>query len=192
MANATYMKLERIPYTLETKRLVLRTYDPRDPAEAPRMYEAIDKNRDHLMRHMSWAKTHDSVEVTRAWIRETRGKFEAMTDFPFGIFTRDDGRFVGGCGLHVRGEPVPCALEIGYWLCENETNKGYAREAAEALTRVALDLARTDRVIIRAAVDNTRSRRVPEALGYTFEGIARKSLRTNDIPTDAAIYAMTS
>jgi len=192
MANTTYMKLEQLPYTIETQRLHLRSYDPRNDQHTVDLWNAIDGNRDHLMRFMTWAKNHTNIDITRAWIREARSKFEAMTDFSYGIWTKDDGRMVGGCGLHVRGEPMPNGLEIGYWLCEREQRKGFAREATIFLTRVAFEIAKADRVVIRADVDNRESRRVPEAIGFTFEGIARKSLRAGDIARDAAIYAMTS
>ena len=191
MANTTYMKLELVPYEIEAARLVLRSWDPRLPGEAQRLFAAIDESREHLERWVGWHQKHAAVDDTRAWIRESRAKFESMSDFFYGLFARDDGRLVGGAGLHVRGEPVPFGFEIGYWLRASETGLGYAREATAALTRVAFDIAACDRVVIRADVDNRASRRVPEALHYPFEGVARASLRIHTAPTDAAMYAMT-
>jgi len=52
-----------------------------------------------------------------------------------------------------------------------------------------METAEADRVVIRAQPDNLPSRRIPEALGYTFEGIARKSLRMDDEARDAAVYS---
>lgn len=184
------MKPERVPWVIETERLVLRTYDPRED-DGVRLFDVIDRNRVHLSKFMSWSKNHTSVDVTRTWVRESYAKFAAMTDFAYGIYA-DGDRLVGGCGLHVRGQPSVFGFEIGYWLVEDAQRSGYAREAAKALTRVAIETAEADRVVIRAQPDNLPSRRIPEALGYTFEGIARKSLRQDDEARDAAMYSFVS
>jgi ribosomal-protein-serine acetyltransferase len=185
-----FMALDRIPYVLETERLVLRSYDPRDEAQASLLFDAIEENRAHLVEYMSWPDAHQKVEDTRAWIRAVRGKFENMTDFAFGMYAREDGRFVGGAGMHVRGEPAPVAIELGYWLRSSEIGKGYAREATRTLAKMAIERARAERVVIRAQVDNARSRRIPELLGFQLEGIARRGIRIREKGLDLAIYSL--
>jgi RimJ/RimL family protein N-acetyltransferase len=190
MANTTYMTLERIPYEIDAEGVTLRAYDPRDPREAERLFEAIDSSRSHLEQFLIWVSSHRVVADSARWIRESRASFEAMTNFDFGVFAKDDGRLLGGAALHVRGQPEVVCLEIGYWTRASEQNKGVAREAARALTRVAFDLAACDRVVIRADSANAASRRIPERLGYRLEGIARNGLRLGGLPRDAAIYAL--
>ncbi len=89
----------------------------------------------------------------------------------------------------MRGQPEPFGFEIGYWTRVGDTRRGHARAAAALLTRVALEVAEADRVVIRCEVSNAPSRAIPERLGYQFEGIARAGLRTSDGPRDVAIYA---
>ncbi len=184
------MTLDRIPYRLESDLIALVSYDPRDPTHARELFEAIDESRDHLGRFMGWAAQHETVDDTRGWIRTMRGKFELMTDFAFGIFRRSDGRLVGGAGLHARGEPTVVAVEIGYWVRTSETQKGYAREAARLLTNAAFELGHAERVVIRAQIENRYSRRIPEALGYVEEGVARRSIRLAGTGRDAVVYSM--
>ena len=183
------MALNRVPYVLESERLTLRSYDPRDPDEARALFEAIDESRGHLTTFMSWPDKHEKLEDTIAWVRASRARFEAMTDFLFGVYRRSDDRLVGGVGLHVRGEPTPVAIEIGYWLRASETRQGYAREATRALTQLLLDRVGAERIVIRAQVDNAPSRRVPESLGFHLEGIARRSIRIRDEGRDLAMYS---
>ena len=48
-----------------------------------------------------------------------------------------------------------------------------------------------NRVVIRASVDNVRSRVIPHRLGFTLEGIERQSeLLYDDTFQDMAIYSM--
>ena len=46
------------------------------------------------------------------------------------------------------------------------------------------------RVVIRCAVENHRSRAIPERLGFTLEGIERESQWLYDHFVDLAIYAL--
>jgi RimJ/RimL family protein N-acetyltransferase len=186
----SFMALGRIPYVLETERLVLRAYDPRDHTQAATLFAAIDESRAHLVPYMSWPDHHRRLEDTAAWMRTSRARFESMTDFAYGVYARDDGRFVGGAGMHVRGEPLPVAIEIGYWLRTSETGRGYAREMTRGLARLLLEHVGAERIVIRAEVDNARSRRVPEALGFVFEGIARRGIRIREKGRDLAIYSL--
>jgi ribosomal-protein-serine acetyltransferase len=189
MASSSYMTLERIPYRLEEGPVVLASYDPREPLDAQRLHDAIDESREHLSRFAVWPQNHRCLADTVAWIRAARARFEAMTDFNYGLYARDDGRMVGGAGLHVRGEPQPIWLEIGYWTRSSELRRGWATTAARALTRAALELAQTQRVVIRADTENGASRATPEKLGFHFEGVARRGLRAHDEARDAAIYS---
>jgi ribosomal-protein-serine acetyltransferase len=45
-------------------------------------------------------------------------------------------------------------------------------------------------VVIEAVVDNTRSRAIPERLGFTQEGILREAKRIRGRFEDAALYSM--
>jgi RimJ/RimL family protein N-acetyltransferase len=186
----SFMALDRIPYTLECERLVLRSYDPRDPDVARTLFDAIEESRAHLVPYMSWPDKHRQLEDTVAWVRSARARFESMTDFAYGIHRRDDDRLVGGAGMHVRGEPEPVAMEMGYWLRPSETGKGYAREVTRALARLLVKEVGAERLVIRAEVDNARSRRVPESLGFVLEGIARRGIRIRAQGRDLAIYSL--
>lgn len=153
---------ERPPARLVTARLVVRAWQPED---APLMREAIDASLAHLRPWMPWA-VHEplALEATIALLERFRDDFAAGRDFPYGIFTRDEREVLGGTGLHPRIGPD--AIEIGYWLRETATRRGYATEAVEALTRVALEDLGLSRVEIRCDPRNSASAAVPRRLGY--------------------------
>ncbi|WP_437288793.1 GNAT family N-acetyltransferase [Sorangium sp. So ce406] len=155
---------ERPPAQLLTARLVLRAWQPED---ASLMREAIDESLAHLRPWMPWAVNEPlALEATIALLERFRDDFAAGRDFHYGIFTRDEREVLGGTGLHPRIGPD--AIEIGYWLRETATRRGYATEAAEALTRVAFEDLGLSRVEIRCDPRNSASAAVPRRLGYRY------------------------
>jgi RimJ/RimL family protein N-acetyltransferase len=160
------------PYRIETPRLVLRCWDPRD---APLLKDALDSSLDHLRPWMPWARYEpEPLEAKVDLLRRFRGWFDLGQDFVYGIFSRDESEVVGGTGLHTRvGDD---AFEIGYWIRASRTREGLATEAAAALTRVAFDICEVDRVEIRVDPANDRSLAVPQKLGFAEEATLRRRL----------------
>jgi RimJ/RimL family protein N-acetyltransferase len=85
-------------------------------------------------------------------------------EWTMAIVRSADDTLIGGAGLHPRIGPD--ALEIGYWIAEPHTRRGYATEAAAALTAAAFALPHIAHVEIRCDPRNVASARVPAKLGY--------------------------
>lgn len=161
-------------YRIETTRLVLRCWNPED---APLLKATIDRNIEHLKPFMPWALYEPTDLAAKVdLLRFFRSQFDTSKDFVYGIFNQDETEVLGGCGLHRRAGPE--CLEIGYWLDKEHEGKGYAREAASALTKAAFGVDGIDRVEIHHDPANERSGRVPEALGYHFESLRRRDNTT--------------
>ncbi|HUZ38459.1 MAG TPA: GNAT family N-acetyltransferase [Streptosporangiaceae bacterium] len=80
-----------------------------------------------------------------------------------------DGALAGAIGLHRRvGDG---GIEIGYWIAERYTRRGFATAAAEAITSVALALSGVKRVEIHCDEANTASAAIPRKLGYRLDRI---------------------
>lgn len=83
----------KMPYRVETTRLVLRCWEPRDAAL---LKEAIDANLDHLRPWMSWAMEEpQSVEAKAERLRVFRGEFDLDKSYVFGILPRDERLVLG-------------------------------------------------------------------------------------------------
>lgn len=161
-------------YRVHTPRLVLRCWEPRD---APLLKEAIDASLEHLRAWMPWAEEEpQDLQEKIALMRRFRGRFDLGQDFVYGIFNRDESGVVGGTGLHTRvGEE---AFEIGYWIHVAYINRGFATEAAGALTRVAFEISDARRVEIHCDPENERSAAVARKLGFVHEATLRRRART--------------
>ncbi len=175
-------------YRIETERLVLRCWDPKD---ASMIDEAVKMSLAHLKPWMPWAHEEpkelaDRIELLRGF----RGKFDLGEMFIFGIFNPEETEVWGGTGLHTRGgEHV---YEIGYWIRVDQVRKGFATEISAALTRVAFEHYDVRRVEIRCDPENVASAAVPKKLGYQNEGVLRHRDEFLGTPRDTQVWGMTA
>lgn len=173
-------------YRIVTPQLVIRCYNPSD---APLLAASITESLEHLLPWMPWAANEpEALEVKIERLRQFRAKFDLGQDFIYGIFNPQETRLIGGTGLHTRiGDG---ALEIGYWINQNYINHGYATETSAALTKVAFEIQKVERVEIHCAVENIRSAAVPRKLGYTQEARLRKRSFANGQLSDSLIWSL--
>lgn len=157
-------------YRINTRRMVLRCYNPEDAAL---LKASAEESKAHLLTYMPWAAEYPRpVEEVSEMLRGFRSRFDAGQDFIYGVFNPDETRVLGGTGLHTRlGKD---ALEIGYWIHKDYTGQGLATELSAALTKVAFEIAQVQRVEIHCAVENAASAAVPRKLGYTLDGTLRR------------------
>jgi len=163
-------------YRISTPRLVIRCWEP---ADAPRLKEAVDANIEYLKPWLYWAYQEPTTLQQRIdWLRRARGRFDMGSDFGYGIFDAREQRVLGGTGLHTRlGET---AREIGYWIHKDFANQGLATEAAGSLTRVAFEVDGVHRVEIHCDPANHASAAVPRKLGFRLEATLGERLQKPD------------
>ncbi|WP_084495090.1 GNAT family N-acetyltransferase [Nocardia shimofusensis] len=160
------------PQRIDLGDLLLRRWQPDDLL--PR-FEAIVASFDHLHPWMDWLAEPMTLERQRDF-----GKAVA-TSWPspdgschYGIFDAE-GTVLGAIGLHDRVGPR--ALEIGYWCHVAHTGRGVITRAADALTRIALELPGIDHVEIHCDEANIRSAAVPRRLGYRLDRVEPREVR---------------
>jgi len=93
----------------------------------------------------------------------------------YAITLADSGHFVGCCGIN-NGHPEP-GLALGYWIGEPHWGRGYATEAAHALTDLAFRATNTDRLHASCRVTNAASRRVIHKCGFQYAGMGMMDSR---------------
>jgi RimJ/RimL family protein N-acetyltransferase len=174
-------------YRIETRRLVLRCWQPVD---APLLAAAIDASLEHLRAWMPWANDEPTTLDDKVrLLRRFRGAFDLEQDFPYALLDRQETAVLGGAGLHTRAGEA--AREIGYWIHQAHIGQGLATEAAGALTKVAFAVDHVARVEIHCDPANVRSQAVPRKLGFTQEATLRHRARTPDgRPRDTMIWTL--
>lgn len=179
-------ELVHVPREIRTDRLVIRPWTP-DDAEA--VFTAIDASRETLAPWLPWVDSHLTLEQQHVNIVRFQGTWLTREDLPLGVLDHD-GAVLGGSGLH-RMDWKLRSFEIGYWLASSAVGRGVMSECVAAVTRMAFDALDAQRVEIRMDSRNTRSRSIPERLGFRHEGTLRASaLAVDGSVRDTDIFAL--
>ena len=143
----------------------------------PLMLEAIRESQDELGVYLPWVSyaltEAESIENTHQAINNFEN-FEG--ELRYSIIEKSTGRFLGAIRLIIRDKSIPF-FEIGDWMRSSSVGNGFISEAVKAIEAYAFNELNANRVEIKAAEQNLKSRMVAERGGYTFEGILRNDRR---------------
>jgi len=172
-----------LPRRVDGRRLFLEATNI-DHAES--IWKAKESSLDDLRPWMDWADgDRDSVTV---YAQRCQQRWSAGLEWNFTILEGPDE--VVGCTSIVNYDARYRKAEVGYWIRSDKTGHGYATEAVSALLAFGFEALGLHRAELRCGVDNARSIRVAEKLGFEREGLMRQVLRTSSKWYDAYLYAM--
>ncbi|WP_286884708.1 GNAT family N-acetyltransferase [Aneurinibacillus sp. UBA3580] len=155
--------------------------------DAPSLYALIHANRGHLRRFLGWIDATEGTADIEMFIAGSRQRRMIQNGTDYGLWYK--GRIVGVVGLHYMDWINHCT-SIGYWIIENMQGKGIMTAAVSRLIRYVFDELGLNRVEIRCAVENEKSRAIPERLGFTREGQIRQGEWLYDHYVDHIVYGL--
>lgn len=160
---------------------VLRRYQSDD---APALAVAVSESLEHLRPWMPWialepTTLNEREKLIAQWDRD----WIAGTQYSFGMFC--EARVVGGAGLMAR--IAKGGFEIGYWVHPKFARRGFATDAAEALTTLAFSLPGTTHVEIHHDRENPISGRIPKRLG--FEMVGERAVEAS-APSESGVHCI--
>lgn len=154
-----------------TPRLVLKPLEEKDGAA---LAQATDETWHDLSQWMRWATDRarfTDIAHVGAYARNCHEKFIQNTDFIFACFDKDTQDFI----LTSRLAPVDAEKDIyefcGYWCRKKYQGNGYVTEAVNAISRYAFDHLGAQKIIIKHAAGNDKTRAVMDRLGFVEETI---------------------
>lgn len=162
----------------------LRLLDHRHVEE---LFALADHNRAHLEPWMTWIRGTTGVEHICEFIQGALKQFAENRGFHTGIWYR--GQLAGAVGMlpiHWSNRSV----ELGYWLGAEYQGKGLVTMTCRALIEHAFRDLQLNRVEIRLASGNLRSKAVTERLGFTHEGTFRQAELLNDRLVDIERFSL--
>jgi [ribosomal protein S5]-alanine N-acetyltransferase len=169
---------------LETERLVLRKMRL-DDAEAM-FAHASDPE---VTRYVLW-DTDRSIEDSESFLRSATEGYERGDFGGWGIVLKDDGAFVGTCGVDAGYAPEHARAELGYVLSREHWGKGLMPEAVRAVIAFGFEKLSLNRVEARCIAENTASARVMEKAGMTYEGTLREREFIKGAYRDIKLYSI--
>lgn len=165
----------------ETEVRLLRSQD------AGALYDLTIRNRDSLAPWMAWVDGVIDASDTYAFLRSAEKEAHEHTSFKAGIWQRDT--LIGCIDLH-EIDWANGVARVGYWLDKDRCGHGIMTGAVRLLAEYAFEALDLHRIEIHVATQNHRSRRIPERLGFTLEGVLRQVQRVRGSYYDHAVYAL--
>ena len=175
--------MEKLRFSLD-RHLELRVLDTEDTGT---LFALTNRNREYLRQWLPWLDGTMSASDTRRFIQRSIEQAENDSSFQFGIYC--EGILAGMIGYH-SVDWQHRHLKIGYWLGQPFEGRGIVTKATGFLLDYAFDNLRMNRVAIHCAVENWKSRALPERLGFAREGLLRQAQWLYDRYVDEVVYAM--
>lgn len=170
-------------YTL-TDRARMR---PLELDDAEPLYALAIANRDRLRPWFPWMTDTMQVTDTRAFVELSVARPAKNDGGEYALLVND--QLAGILGYHsINWTHRRTAL--GYWLDHRHEGHGLITRGVRCLLDQAFHDWKLHRIEITADVTNTRSRAVPQRLGFTFEGIRKDYMLRHGHFHDEAVYVM--
>jgi len=117
-----------------------------------------------------------------------RARQEPRTEFYLAVAKQsDESRVIGFVRIGLSGVQ---AGKLGYAIAATDWGRGYATDAARALTSYAFAELELHRVSAAIGPDNASSIALVEKLGFTREGVLRDHVYTNGAWRDSVLYSV--
>ena len=160
---------------------------PLTVGDARRLFALVDADRTRLARWLPWVEDTRTERDSVRFIANAADERRRRRSLVLGLGVR--GETVGTIGLHYI-EWFDCSAEIGYWISASAEGRGYVTRAARALLGFSFGAAGLNRIVLRCAVGNERSRRLAERLGFQKEGVMREAHFVGGRFLDQHLYAL--
>jgi len=164
--------------------LYLKALELRDSEE---LLPLIEKNRAYLREWLPWLDMTRDIDEMIAFIDASIRQHAAGLGFQAGIWHQN--QIVGVIGYH-HLEWANHSTCIGYWISEQFQHRGIMTKSCRALVEYAFEEWHLNRIEIRCAIGNTRSRAIPERLGFKPEGLLNEAEWLYDHYVDHVVYGM--
>ncbi|MCC5892716.1 GNAT family protein [Exiguobacterium sp.] len=166
--------------------LSLRMFTVND-AEA--LFELTMASKPYLREWLGWLDYVETVEDSK---RNIEGRIKGLIEtggYPKSFALIYQGELAGTVGYNEIDRGIKCGT-IGYWLGRDFQGKGIMSQALETLIDYGFRDLGLNKIEIRVATGNMKSRALPERLGFKEEGVLRDAEWLYDRYVDHVVYGL--
>ena len=154
---------------------------------AEELFDLIEENREFLKQWLPWLDNNRYLQNTIDFITISQLQYERSETIQFVLFYK--GKIAGIVGFH-KIDWINRLTSIGYWIGEGFQGHGLVTKACSRVLDYSFGKLGLNRIEIRCAADNFKSRAIPERLGFKEEGLVRQAEWIYDHYVDHIIYGM--
>lgn len=148
------------------------------------LFKVIDGSRKHLREWLPWLDDTKDEAGTGRFVTSTLSQRAEGNGVHYGIYYKDE--LVGILGQTFK--PACQMATIGYWVAESAQHKGIVTRSVDYIVKRDFSELNINRVEIRVATNNIKSRAVPERLEFKEEGRLRSVEWLYDHYVDHIVY----
>lgn len=158
-----------------------------EPRHAEALYQLIDGSRESIGKWLSFPQITNDVEDTKLFIKKSIKRLSENNGYWASIWHK--GQIAGSIGyLYIDWNARK--TEIGYWLGNDFVGRGLTTMACRQFISHAFNDLRLEKIEINVASGNSKSRAVPERIGFKQEGIIRNYEFLNGEYHDRIVYGL--
>ncbi|MWV46528.1 GNAT family N-acetyltransferase [Paenibacillus sp. HJL G12] len=151
------------------------------------LFHLTDRSRVSLREWLPWVDAIREIEHTVNFVRNAIKQGAENGGITAGIWVDDE---MAGIISYHQIDWHNRSVSIGYWLGREYEGRGIMSSACRTFVDYALMDMDLNRVEIRCATGNRKSRAIPERLGFVLEGVIREAEQLSHGSVNHAIYGM--
>ena len=136
-----------------------------------------------------WPRDDLTRPAFRARLRRYQTEINAGSGYPFFVCRNEDEALLGGITLGNIRRGVAQNGQLGSWIGERHSGRGYMTEAVALVCEYAFSRSGLHRLEAACIPGNTRSIRLLEKNGFEREGVLRAYLKINGRWRDHVLFA---
>ena len=158
-----------------------------DDKHAEATFKLIDANRNYLKEWLPWVGNMQTINNFKTYISNSKKQSEAATDFGYAILFNNN--ISGRIGIHYIDQKNKTA-SLGYWLGENFAGRGIITKSCKAKINYAFTALNLNRIEIKCATKNYKSKAIDQRLNFKQEGILKEAELVNGKFINLYLFAM--
>ena len=151
--------------------------------DANDLFYLVDNCRNYLRPWLPWVDSTKNISDIINFIDNITNEIER----PFTIFYKQQ---IVGLIAPKNYDEKNFSCEIGYWIGEKFQNNGIMYNSCKLLISYLFEKLNLKRIEIGIAIDNIKSKKVPQKLGFHKEGIKKSAEYINNHFQDHEIYSL--
>ncbi|MCT4794312.1 GNAT family N-acetyltransferase [Exiguobacterium alkaliphilum] len=158
-----------------------------DDAEA--LFQLTMASKPYLREWLGWLDYIETVDDSR---QNIEGRIKGLMEtggYPKSFAIVYQGELAGTIGFNDINRGIKCGT-VGYWLGQDFQGKGIMSQALETLIEYGFRDLGLNKIEIRVATGNVKSRALPEGLGFKQEGVLRDAEWLYDRYVDHVVYGL--
>jgi ribosomal-protein-serine acetyltransferase len=157
--------------------------------DSEELFNLTINSKDFLKEWLGWLDYTNKVEDTTEFIQATLKGVMETGGYPKSAAILYQGRIAGTIGFNEINKLHKIGV-MGYWLGKEFQGKGIMTKACKGFIDYGFNELNLNRIEIRVAEENRKSRAIPERLGFTEEGKIRQAEWLYDHYVNHIIYGL--